>query len=80
MAQHLVFNTVYSGNNKYADDMAPVARQKQGSSDAQYSCHINTLVALFDTSLLKVSVISTKGMHCNTGYIGPSSRVQVTEP
>ena len=48
---------------KYADVKALVARLKYGSSDAQYHCHINTLVALFDKSFLKLSVLELKEMY-----------------
>ena len=45
---------------KYADDLALVARLKHGSSDAQYHCHIKTLVALLAKSFLKLNVMKTK--------------------
>ena len=53
--------------------MALVARLKHGSSDAQYHRHINTLVALFNKSFLKLSVMKTKEMYFGGGKAVPCS-------
>ena len=48
-----------------------MARLKHGSSDAQYHCHIKTLVALFAKSFLKPNVMKTKEVCFGSGKVVP---------